>query len=292
MAKRSVDLTSAEWRDLIFADKNQEFGAYQLRKASDRRHNMAFLYMIVGLVVIVLLILAYSKYSDYREEQRQLELKEQREKMLAAQIEQAEEETPDEPEPEEQKFEQPEVTVPEEVLATVQVTQIAIVEADKVKNEVMSMDEQKEDNTARGVVTQEGSDDADKFKAVQEQVVVKEPEPEVKEKPKEEEIFVAVEQQAEFPGGQAALMKYLSNNIRYPEAAQQNDIQGRVIVKFVVEKDGSIGNVTIAKGVDKDLDREAIRVVKKMPKWQPGKNNGVAVRSYFTLPVTFKLQTQ
>ena len=151
------------------------------------------------------------------------------------------------------------------------------------------MDTQKEDNTARGVVNQEGSDNADKFKAVHEQVVVKEPEPE-KAKPKEEEIFVAVEQQAEFPGGQGALMKFLSNNIRYPESAQQNDIQGRVIVKFVVEKDGSIGNVTVVKGVDRDLDREAIRVVKKMPRWQPGKNNGVAVRSWFTLPVTFKLQ--
>lgn len=290
MSKRTVDLTSAEWRDLIFADKNKEFGAYQLRKASDKRHNMAFLYMLAGLVVVVLLILAYSKYADYRDEQRALELQEQREKMMAAALEQVEE-TPEEEEVEEQKFEQPEIEVPEEVLATVQVTQIAIVEADKVKNEVMSMDEQKEDNTARGVVTQEGSDDADKFKAVQEQVVVKEPEPEVV-KPKEEEIFVAVEQQAEFPGGQAALMKWLSNNIRYPESAQQNDIQGRVIVKFVVEKDGSIGTATIAKGVDKDLDREALRVVKKMPKWQPGKNNGVAVRSYFTLPVTFKLQAQ
>lgn len=87
-------------------------------------------------------------------------------------------------------------------------------------------------------------------------------------------------------------MKFLSNNIRYPESAQQNDIQGRVIVKFVVEKDGSIGNVTVVKGVDRDLDREAIRVVKKMPRWQPGKNNGVAVRSYFNLPVTFRLQNQ
>ena len=291
MAKRNVDLTSAEWRDLIFADKNKEFGAYQLRKASDKRHNMAFLYMLIGLVVVVILVIGYSKWSDYRDEQKALALQEQREKMMAAAIaDQAEEEVPEE-EPEEQKFEQPEVEVPQEVLATVQVTQIAIVEADKVKNEVMDMETQKEDNTARGVVNQEGSDDADKFKAVQEQVVVKEPEPEVV-KPKEEEIFVAVEQQAEFPGGQAALMKWLSNNIRYPESAQQNDIQGRVVVKFVVEKDGSIGQATIAKGVDKDLDREALRVVKKMPKWQPGKNNGVAVRSYFTLPVTFKLQNQ
>ncbi|MDE7402314.1 MAG: energy transducer TonB [Muribaculaceae bacterium] len=290
MAKRNVDLTSPEWRDLIFDEKNKEFGAYELRKNSDRRHNMAFLYMIVGLLVILILLFAYNKYADYRDEQRALALQEQREKMMAAALAEQEQEQPEEEQPEEQKFEQPEVTVPEEVLATVQVTQIAIVEADKVKNEVMDMEAQKEDNTARGVVTQEGSDDADKFKAVHEQVVVKEPEPVVQHK--EEEIFVAVEQQAEFPGGQAALMKWLSNNIRYPESAQQNDIQGRVVVKFVVEKDGSIGQATIAKGVDKDLDREAIRVVKKMPKWQPGKNNGVAVRSYFTLPVTFRLQNQ
>ena len=291
MAKRNVDLTSQEWRDLVFADKNKEFGAYQLRKASDRRHNMAMLYMLAGLVVVFFLILAWSKYSDYRAEQdRLLQLQEQKEAMMAAQA-QMEEEQPEEEEVEEQKFEQPEIEVPEEVLATVQVTQIAIVDADKVKNEVMDMDTQKEDNTARGVVTQEGSDDADKYKAEQEQVVVKEPEP-VKVEKKEEEIFVAVEQQAEFPGGQAALMKWLSQNIRYPEAAQQNDIQGRVVVKFVVEKDGSIGQATVVRGVDKDLDREAIRVVKKMPRWQPGKNNGVAVRSYFNLPVTFKLQQQ
>ena len=290
MAKRNVDLTSAEWRNLVFADKNKEFGAYQIRKSSDKRHNLAMLYMLIGLAVIFVLILGLNKWSDYRAEQEALALQEQREAMMAAALAEQQEEQQEEPE-EEVKYEQPEVEVPEEVLATVQVTQIAIVDADKVKNEVMDMDTQKEDNTARGVVNQEGSDNADKSKAVHEQVVVKEPEPE-KAKPKEEEIFVAVEQQAEFPGGQGALMKFLSNNIRYPESAQQNDIQGRVIVKFVVEKDGSIGNVTVVKGVDRDLDREAIRVVKKMPRWQPGKNNGVAVRSYFNLPVTFRLQNQ
>ena len=289
MAKRNVDLTSKEWRDLVFADKNKEFGAYQLRKDSDKRHNLAVLFTLIGLVIVFIGILAYSKYSDYKAEQEAIALQEEREKMAAAELLQQEEEPEPEPEVEEQKFEQEIPEVPEEVLATVQVTQIAIVDADKVKNEVMDMETQKEDNTARGVVTQEGSDDADKFKAVTEQVVVKEPVP-VKEEKKEEEIFVAVEQPAEFPGGQAALMKWLSQNIRYPEAAQQNDIQGRVIVKFVVEKDGSIGQASIVKGVDKDLDREALRVVKKMPKWQPGKNNGVAVRSKFTLPVVFKLQ--
>lgn len=290
MAKRNVDLTSKEWRDIVFANKNKEFGAYELRSKSDRRHNMAVVYTLIGLVVVVFLIFGYSKYSDYQAEKAALEAKEKAEKMSQAILEQVEE-TPEEEDIEEQKFEQPEVVVPEEVLATVQVTQIAIVDADKVKNEVMDMETQKEDNTARGVVNQEGSDDADKFKAVQEQVVVKEPEP-VEEKPKEETIFVAVEQPAEFPGGTAAMMKWLSNNLRYPEAAQQNDIQGRVTVNFVVEKDGSISQVKIAKGVDKDLDREAIRVVKKMPRWQPGKNNGVPVRSYFNLPVIFRLQNQ
>ena len=291
MAKRNVDLTSKEWRDIVFSNKNKEFGAYQLRAKSDKRHNMAVLYTLIGLVIVLFLIFGYSKYSDYQAEKAALEAKEKAGKMSQAILEQVEETPEEDEEIEEQKFEQPEVVVPEEVLATVQVTQIAIVDADKVKNEVMDMETQQEDNTARGVVNQEGSDDADKFKAVQEQVVVKEPEPEV-QKPKEEQIFVAVEQPAEFPGGMAALMRWLNNNMRYPEAAQQNDIQGRVIVNFVVEKDGSIANVKIAKGVDKDLDREALRVVKKMPKWQPGKNNGVAVRSYFNLPVTFRLQNQ
>ncbi|MDE5848560.1 MAG: energy transducer TonB [Muribaculaceae bacterium] len=287
MAKSNIDLTSKEWRDIVFADKNQDFGAYVMRQQSDRRHNKAFVFLLAGLAALLAIIFVWGIYSDKMAEKAALEAKMQAEKMLAAQLEQMEQEQEDEPEPEEQKVEIEIPEVPQEVLATVQVTQIAIV--DDVKNEVMDMEDQKEDNTARGVVNQEGSDDADKFEAVKEQVVVKEPEP---VKPKEEEIFVAVEQQAEFPGGQAALMKWLSNNIRYPEAAQQNDVQGRVVVKFVVEKDGSVSQAQIVKGVDKDLDKEALRVVNKMPKWQAGKNNGVAVRSYFTLPVQFRLQQQ
>lgn len=291
MAK-NVDLTSKEWRDIVFADKNQEFGAYQLRKQSDKRHNLAALYALIGLIVVIALVIGYSKYSDFKAEQDRLALIEERERMQALEIETVtEDEAPEEEEPEQQKMEMEIPQVPEEVLATVQVTQIAIVDADQVKNEVMDMEAQKEDNTARGVVNQEGADDADKFKAVVEQVVVVEPEP-VVEKHEPEKIFVAVEQPAEFPGGQAAMMKWLSNNIRYPESAQQNGISGRVVVKFVVEKDGSIGSPTIVKGVDRDLDQEALRVVKRMPKWQPGKNNGQPVRSYFNLPVTFRLQNQ
>ena len=287
MAKRNIDLTSKEWRDIVFADKNKDFGAYVMRQESDKRHNRAFIFLIAGLAALIGIIIVWGIYSDKMAEKAAIEAKMQAEKMLAAQLEQMEQQEEEEPEPEEQKVEIEIPEGPQEVLATVQVTQIAIV--DDVKNEVMDMEDQKEDNTARGVVNQEGSDDADKFQAVQEAVVVKEPEP---EKPKEEEVFVAVEQQAEFPGGMAALMKWLSNNIRYPEAAQQNDVQGRVIVKFIVEKDGSVSQAQIVKGVDKDLDKEALRVVNKMPKWQAGKNNGVAVRSYFTLPVNFRLQQQ
>lgn len=288
MAK-NVDLTSKEWRDLVFEGKNQEFGAYQLRKSSDKRHNLAMLYVLIGLAVVAAILFSLNMYNDYRAEIEAAEAKERAEKMSAAQLAQMEEVEEVEEEVEEQRFEQPEIEVPQEVLATVQVTQIAIVDAEEVKNEVMDMEAQQEDNTARGVVNQEGSDDADKFQAVAEQVVVKEPEP---EPVKEEQIFVAVEQQPEFPGGTAALMKWLGNNVRYPQMALENGISGRVIVKFVVEKDGSVSGVTLVRGVDKDLDREAIRVVKSMPKWQPGKNNGQAVRCYFNLPVNFKLAEQ
>lgn len=86
MAKRNVDLTSKEWRDLVFADKNKEFGAYQLRKSSDKRHNLAVVYTLIGLVIVFILILCYSKYSDYKAEQDAIALQEQREKMAAAEL--------------------------------------------------------------------------------------------------------------------------------------------------------------------------------------------------------------
>lgn len=105
-----------------------------------------------------------------------------------------------------------------------------------------------------------------------------------------EKIFEAVEQQAQFPGGQSALTSWLYKNLCYPEEAMKHNIEGRVIVQFVIEKDGSITHPVVARGVDKELDMEAIRLIKAMPKWVPGRNNGEAVRSKFTLPVTFRLQ--
>lgn len=103
----------------------------------------------------------------------------------------------------------------------------------------------------------------------------------------DENIYEVVEQMPSFPGGQEALMTYINNNIKYPDEVCG---QGRVIVSFVVEKDGSITNATIRRSVDPAFDREALRVISSMPKWIPGKNNGRNVRVRFNVPVQFKLQ--
>ena len=99
-----------------------------------------------------------------------------------------------------------------------------------------------------------------------------------------------MEQQPTFPGGTPALYEYLNNNLRYPSIARENEVQGRVIVIFTVEKDGSLSNITLARSVDPMLDKEAMRLVRGMPKWIPGKLNGEAVRTRYLLPVAFKLQ--
>lgn len=104
------------------------------------------------------------------------------------------------------------------------------------------------------------------------------------------EVFVAVEKQAEFPGEMVGLMKWLANNIRYPEDAHHADVQGRVIVKFIVNADGSVSDAQVIKSVYPSLDQEALRVIMAMPKWQPAENGGKKVASYFTLPLTFRLQ--
>ena len=111
------------------------------------------------------------------------------------------------------------------------------------------------------------------------------------EEEEEEVVFVVVESMPEFPGGQQALFKYLSENVKYPVIAQENGIQGRVICQFVVNKYGSIVDVEVVRsGGDPSLDKEAIRVIKSMPKWKPGKQRGKAVRVKYTVPVNFKLQ--
>lgn len=111
------------------------------------------------------------------------------------------------------------------------------------------------------------------------------------EEPEEQTIFEVVENMPEFPnGGMAGLMQYLSKNIKYPTIAQENGTQGRVTVQFVVNKDGSIVDAKVLRGVDPYLDKEAIRVISSMPKWKPGMQRGKAVRVKYTVPVMFRLQ--
>ena len=102
-------------------------------------------------------------------------------------------------------------------------------------------------------------------------------------------IYRSVEQMPQFPGGEAALMKYIKAHIQYPAEAVKNRIEGRAVVQFVVDKKGKIGEVKVLRSVDKDLDKEAIRVVKSLPKFTPGRQNGKAVSVWYTLPVTFSL---
>lgn len=105
-----------------------------------------------------------------------------------------------------------------------------------------------------------------------------------------EKVYDVVEMPPSFPGGMAALQSYIRNNIKYPVAAKKNGIEGRVVVEFVVEKDGTLSNVKAFRPADPSLDQEAIRLVESMPKWNPGKNNGEPVNVRYTIPITFRLQ--
>jgi TonB family protein len=105
----------------------------------------------------------------------------------------------------------------------------------------------------------------------------------------EDQTFTAVEQMPEFPGGIAALTQFLNTNIHYPETARKNNVEGRVIVKFVVTRGGKIANAKVMRDIGSGCGEEALRVVNAMPDWRPGKQNGMAVNVYYTLPISFKL---
>jgi len=285
MAKE-VDLSSREWCDLVFEGKNKDFGAYVIRTESTKRHNKAVMWTIIGAFLLGLLIYGLVQGVNYLEERR-LANQQDIEEVLIDMGQEAEE-----PEPEQQRVEpeKPEV-LPEEVLKSVKVTELQIVEDEKVKkeDEIKTQDELKETETAFGQKDNEkGTEDRNVTRTLKEEVVVEKP----VEKPKEvkEEVFRSVVQMPQFPGGEDALRKYLASHVNYPPMAAENNVQGKVVVQFVVEKDGKVGEVKVVRSVDKDLDKEAVRVCKSLPKFTPGRQNGQAVSVWYTLPVTFKLQ--
>ena len=283
MAK-DVDLSSKEWRDLIFEGKNKDFGAYKLRQGSESRHNKAFFYVLIGLVAVCLLIFGYMKYEAYKTQKAEEEAK--------AKLEQQQKLAQMEAEKEEEKEEEVEQIGIEEVkpeapqLATQLMTELLLTDTPKEDNEIKANADIQKDNSVMSTFTQAGSDDINLIKEHKEEVVQEKP----REEKKKEEVFAHVEQMPKFPGGDAELYKFISNNLNYPAMAIENNVQGRVVVQFVVTKDGSIGNVKVVRSVDRDLDNEAIRVCKKLPKFIPGKQNGQPVNVWYTLPVTFKLQ--
>ena len=286
MAK-DVDLSSKEWTDIIFEGKNKEFGAYELRKHSDGRHNRAMLFTIIGLVIVLVGSYFLGMYNDYRREQHELELQAQLEQQLAQMEAEAQEEQQEEEVIEAVQEPEPEEALPEEILNTIKDTEIAIAADNEVTEDITSKDEVQESTAAAGASTfDQGTDNLEVVRTHKDEIIVEEKKPE----PVKEEVFTAVEQMPQFPGGEAELLKYVAIHIKYPTMAAENNIQGRVVVKFVVKKDGNVGEVVVLRGKDPDLDKEAVRVVKTLPRFIPGKMNGQAVSVWYTLPINFKLQ--
>ena len=284
MAKE-INLSSREWCDLVFEGKNKDFGAYVIRTDSPERHMKAVLWSLIGTIIFGLITFGFMKANQYLEERRLADQVGQ-EGIIVDMTPQAEEERQKEviePEKIEEK--------PEEALVTYQATEFRIVEDDKVNPEdkILSQEEQMEAEGYAGSVNNSvGSTDLNNIhEHVGEVVVEADPKPVVNQP---EEVFRSVEQMPQFPGGEAELMRYLSSHINYPPMAAEDGVQGKVIVQFVVDKTGKVGEVKVVRSVDKDLDREAVRVCASLPKFTPGRQNGRPVSVWYTLPVSFKLQ--
>jgi protein TonB len=277
MAK--IDLIDNSWTDLVFEGKNKEYGAYVLRRDTGKRNVKALVWVLIGIAAIF--AIAYANLAIQNAMKQNASIDADVELSKLAQKKEAKVERK---EPVKVEMEQ---KVVEKVKSSVKFTAPEIKKDDEVKpeDEIKSQDDLSKTNTAIGTFDVKGNDEA-------EGEVLKAKEVVVDEKPKEEEtkVFDVVEQMPSFPGGDTELMKFLHDHIKYPVVAEENGIQGRVIAQFVVERDGSISDVKVIKSVDPSLDKEAIRVLKSMPKWIPGKQNGSAVRVKYTVPVTFKLQ--
>lgn len=277
MAK--IDLISRDWTEMVFEGRNKEYGAYRLRKNAGKRN----LYSLITIFIAALAIwggISLVKFVESRTKS-------------VAQTSVAEVSALNQPKKKAEvkqqkkvKLEQPEKVV-ERVKSSVKFTAPVIKKDNEVKpeDELKTQDELMNTKTAIGALDVKGNDDANgEVLKIKEAVAQPEPKPEV------EKVFDVVEQMPSFPGGPSALMEWLSNNVKYPVVAQENGVQGRVVVSFVVERDGSITDVKVVRGVDPSLDKEASRVVRAMPRWIPGKQNGSAVRVKYNVPVAFRLQ--
>lgn len=279
----SIDLTTNGWVDLIFEGRNKEYGAYKLRKNTPKRNIYSIVVIALLAALFIGIYIAKTAYDEYQaahtKNEQVTELSALNQPKKKAEVKRKEVQLP------EKKQE-----VVKEVKSSIKFTAPVIKKDNEVKpeDEMKTQQELMQTNTAIGALDVKGNSDNGEVLKVTERVAdepVKPDKPEVENK-----VFEVVEQMPTFPGGTSALMQYLSDNIKYPVVAQENAISGRVVVSFVVERDGSITDVKVVRSVDPSLDREATRVVKAMPKWIPGRQNGSPVRVKYNVPVAFRLQ--
>lgn len=279
MAK--IDLYDPKWVDMVFDGKNKSYGAFQLRKGTSNRN-------IKSLIILVIAAALVGGFLAWKViEQKQAE--QQAAYMEAMELSKLQKEAKKN---EKKEVIKPRIEPKKEIPVARQTQKFTapVIKKDelvKEENQIKQMDKL-DDKVAVGNENHEGTKDRN-VEAVRNDIAVNTPPP----APKQEvtnKVFDVVEVMPSFPGGQSALMSYLYAHVKYPIVAQENGVQGRVTVSFVVERDGSITDVRVVRSVDPSLDREAARVVSSMPNWQPGKQNGSAVRVKFNVPVQFKLQ--
>ena len=274
-----IDLIDSKWVDLVFENKNKEYGAYKLRKDTGKRNVKALVIVLVSIAAIWIGVMTKVAIENSMKSKVAIETDVELSKLAQKKEAKVERKEP-------VKVEQ-EQKVVEKVKSSVKFTAPEIKKDEDVKpeDELKSQDDLAKTNTAIGSFDVKGNDEA-AGEVLKAKEVIAEEAPKVEE----EKIPDVVEQMPSFPGGPQALFEYLSKHIKYPVVAEENGVQGRVIVTFVVERDGSVTDVRVAKSVDASLDREAVRVISGMPRWIPGKQNGSTVRVYYTVPVTFRLQ--
>ncbi len=274
---KDIKLNSSEWCDVVFEGKNKQYGAYKLRQSSSKRHIVAFLVILLfaGIVSALPGLISEIKKLTQNQQENIDETFELSNIPVDQEI------------PEENKIMQETAPPPPPLKTTVQFVPPTIAKDDEVtdKDVMKSQDEIQETKIQISVASVQGnSDKGVDIAELREHKVI------VEEKPVEEKPFVTVEQMPTFPGGEVEMQKFIRDNLRYPVVAQEAGIQGRVTLRFVVSKTGAIENVTVVRGIDPSCDKEAVRVVQSMPKWIPGKQNGLNVPVYFNLPIQFRLQ--
>lgn len=271
MAK--IDLTSPEWCELIFQNKNKEYGAYKMRSESPKRHNWAM------LIVVILAIVGFSipKLIEFATPEKKEVMTEV---TVLSKLDEAEVKD------DEVKKLEPVAPPPPALKSSIKFTAPVIKKDEEVRDEdeIKSQEEITNTKVAISIADVKGNDELNgKDIADLKEVITQAP-------VEEEKPYVAVEQMPQFPGGDAELLSFIAKNLHYPTIAQENGIQGKVYIRFVVSATGAVKDVQVLKSLDPYCDKEAIRVIKSLPNWIPGKQNGKNVPVYYTVPITFKLQ--